>query len=63
MTLGQAITQAVTTRNARMAGFVADVLRDKGFNYDEVYAFVNERAPIAQAEWETLMYEADTEGP
>lgn len=62
MTLGDAITRAVAQRDARMAGFVADVLRDRGFSYGEVYTFVNEHTAIALAEWETLMYEADVEG-
>ena len=62
MNLKEAAEEAVRTRNHVLAGKVADVLRFKfDMTYDQVYAWVNERAAISPPAWETLMEDADYE--
>lgn len=62
MLLADAIKKCVSEKNAHGAGVVADTLRIKrGWNYREIYSWVNSIAPISEAEWDALMYEADTE--
>ncbi len=61
-----AIIQAVTDRNARVAGAVADALRFKlGMTYRESFDFVVGQCrrsgvkPPELADWDALLYEAD----
>lgn len=59
--MDDAIAQAIDTRNARLAGVVADALRFKGgMNYAEVLARVRKVRPgVTDREWELLMFGAD----
>lgn len=62
MKLTDAIKQAVANRDSALAGKVADVLRFRcGMSYQESYEYVNRQSPIDIRDWESLMYEADTE--
>lgn len=60
MTLREAIERTVREGNAAGAARIADHLRAKGLNYSEVHDFVNRIQPIELAEWDALLYEADT---
>ena len=47
---------AVRERDPKTAVKVAEFLRFRhGFNYDDIYRFVNDRAPIPLAEWDALL--------
>lgn len=63
MTLRELVVRAVTERDPVLAGKVANVLQFRfGANYKETYEFVNGIKPIPLAEWDGLLYEADTMG-
>lgn len=59
MKITEAIKEAVETHNAEMAGKCADILRNKGFNYNQVFELANKLTGIGEGEWEEMMYEAD----
>ena len=60
MNLGKAITRAVKTNDAALAGRIADVLRFKhGYSYEDVqnaFCYITNCTPAAV---EALMYEVD----
>jgi hypothetical protein len=61
MKVGEAIDKAVRDHDAAAAGGVADFLRFKGMNYEQILAMVQRRNPkVDRAEWDALLYEADT---
>jgi hypothetical protein len=60
ITVGELLERAVKQRDARAAAFVADYLRAKGWRYDDIYQYVNDRHPISLPDWESLMYESET---
>ena len=63
MTIVEAVKKAVEDDDPRLAGAVADTLRFKaGLDYNGTYAFAHEHTGVGEAEWEGLMYRADTEG-
>ena len=54
------IVKAIDEGSAKAAGYVADTLRAKGFNYVQVLRIVQTVRPtVSEQEWEALMYEAD----
>jgi hypothetical protein len=62
LTIVETVQKAVHEHNARMAGVVADILRDKyGYNYQRTYEWVKKHTDISPAAWETLMFECDTD--
>ena len=61
LTIKNAVIRAVKEKNALAAGIISDHLWFKhGMNYNEQVAFVNKVADCSPADWEELMYEADT---
>jgi len=64
MKLKDAIKEALVTRDAVLAGKVADYCRFRlGMNYPQTFALVQEVRPQAMlAEWDALLYEADETG-
>ncbi len=62
MKLPELIDRAVKNRDARAAGFVADILRHKArMNYSEILAYVQKRHPeLDPRDWESLLYESET---
>lgn len=61
MKLKEAIKKAVEERNAEMAGKICDILWIRfHMTYNEVYALVNNIAPISPAAWDQLLYVFDT---
>jgi hypothetical protein len=56
MKLKERIEKAVGGRRSEQARIIVDFLRFRhGFMYQEIYDFVNARAPIALAEWDALL--------
>jgi len=53
------IRKAVSERDARTAGRVADFLRNKGLNYQQILSLVQGVTPIDPRAWEALLYAAD----
>jgi len=67
MKLREALKELETAsgeRRVKLASGIADVLRFRGgMNYDQTVEFICEHVLGMTPEyWETLMYEADTEG-
>jgi len=61
MSLKSQITLAVNTRNAKLAGNIADTLRFRlGMSYNAIHEYVNSVEPVEIEDWEDLMYEADS---
>lgn len=60
--LKEVAIEAVEKRDANLAAKVAQVLRDKGFNFEESHQLVSSWSPISLAEWDGLLYEADVTG-
>lgn len=60
ITIKDAITTAIVTSDAVLAGKISDMLRyDHGMDYDQTYKLVNEAHPIGAEEWDELLYAAD----
>jgi hypothetical protein len=58
--LGEAIKQAVTTRDPELAGKVAGFLMyHVGLNYDQTYQLVNSVTPVDVGLWGELLYYAN----
>ena len=56
----EAIAKAIDTRNAGLAGRIADTLRGRGFTYARVLeAFQEVRPQLTAGDFEELMAEAD----
>jgi hypothetical protein len=64
MKLREAIAQAIDRQDASAAGAVADFLRFRaGLDYARTFALVQKVRPtVTPAEWDGLLYEADTQG-
>lgn len=65
-TIGEAIAEAVVTRDIAAADRISDVLRAKGFNYQDTFKFVRDccarrGVEVTIEEWEALLYEASNE--
>ena len=62
MTLGDAIRDALKTKDAAKAGSISDRLRFQyGLNYNQSFDVVKRAKPGTElAEWDALLYEADT---
>lgn len=61
MKLSEVIAEAIDTNNAQLAGQVADVLRFRyGMNYATIYQTVCKVRPVTEAQWDALLYEADS---
>ena len=60
MTIKETLKRAVETQNAVAAGRIADALREQGLRYSEIYALARDASGVSEADWEALMYEADT---
>lgn len=61
MTIRQKLEKAVTARDAAAVGRIVTTLRFRfGMNYDGIYEFVNEVAPISRRDWETLLYDSES---
>lgn len=57
----EAVILAIDKGDARAAGALADTFRRKGRTYAQVLAFVRTVRPnVTAAEWDALLYEADT---
>lgn len=73
MKLGDKMREAIATRDVRALAKLVDWLRfTHGFRYDDVFAFARDcwakesSRTLTEAEWESLMMEADeceTESP
>jgi hypothetical protein len=62
VTVNDMIAKAIDTRDAKLAGRIADRLRAEGENYDAILArALAVRPDFTSAEWESLMYDADSE--
>ena len=62
ITVQAMIAKAIDTRNAKLAGEIADLLRQQGCNYHEVLQRVQaERPNVTEAEWAALLYESEEE--
>lgn len=60
-TMRQAVMAAVDRQSAPAAGRVADICRFKyKMTYMETYEWVCSIAPISLANWDRLLYDADT---
>ena len=60
MTIVEGIKTSVETRNATLAGRIADVLRFKlGFDYEATFQFFHEHTNINRPDFENLMCEVD----
>lgn len=60
VTINDMIAKAIDTNDAKLAGQIADYLRQHGENYDTIVQRVLAVRPnFTAAEWETLLYEAD----
>ena len=62
-TVRDAAAEAIDTKNAKLAGQVADMLRfECGMNYEQVLEWVRRVRPNVSAEaWELLMLQADSQ--
>lgn len=58
--LGDALTEAIKTGDAETVGKVADLLRWKGLDYRQMFDLAHKLTGIELAEWDGLLYEADT---
>lgn len=62
ITINMMIAKAIDTNDAKLAGQIASILRNRGENYDAILARVLAVRPnFTAAEWETLMFAADEE--
>ncbi len=60
MTGAEAIRKAVTENDAKLAGRISDDMRSRGIRYSGVFASFNRVTGIDAADFDALMYEADT---
>lgn len=59
-TIRQSIRDAVETEDARLAGAVADKLREAGYDYQATFEAFERAVPgIERRDFEQLLYEAD----
>ena len=60
VSLNEALTRAITERNARMVGSIVDRLWFKHrVNYADQYEIANRLTGISLADWDELLREAD----
>lgn len=60
MTFGEALTAAISKRDARTVGRCVDHLRSRGMNYREIFSFAVGRVPsLTLPDWDELLEEAD----
>ena len=59
-TLKEQIADAVTRDDARKAGRIAEALRGDGWRYSNIAKLFNDASGIDAADFDLLMYEADT---
>ncbi len=56
------LAKAIDTNDAKLAGKISDYLRAHGENYDTILQRVLAVRPnFTAAEWETLLYESDSD--
>lgn len=59
--LGDLLKEAVTKKDAVMAGQLSDFMRMKGMMYKDQLELAQKLTQCSEMEWEDLMYRADTE--